>query len=113
MRRLSNPVGDDTKKDDLVVTVRLPNFMIGGDLLDIRTCIFKAPDGIFLPDPERREGTGEVINPKGKFHHKPEREENESAEHYLKRYEEYQTQLDIINQDVPGWVYADLGYREI
>lgn len=170
IRRLGNPVRNDTKKGDLVVKVHLPNFNTGKDVLDVRACIQKpkpntgravvmapqqsltpysvkqitgdgghltaieyyyrdtsghqsfshwyakariiTPEGLILPEPKRRQGTGEIIDPKGRIPEKPVQKKGESNEDFKRRQETYQAELNTIDKDIPGWVYADLSYRE-
>jgi len=50
-------------------------------------------DGPILPDPVRQEKTGEVIDPKNKIPAEPVQWN-------------YQKQLNAIDEEVPGWVYA-------
>jgi hypothetical protein len=166
------PVTPDFRRGDLVVTVHLPKFKLGEDVLDVRACIQKpephpggpaidmrpqepltpycikqithdsvnvtameyyyrdtsghqsfsrwhakariiTADGPILPEPERREGTGEVIDPKGKIPQRPEQEKGESDEAFKQREDKYQAKLNIIDESVPGWVYAELAYKEM
>ncbi len=157
---------------DLVVTVHLPNFKTGQDVLDVRACVQKpephpggpaiamgpqemltpycvkqicedgaqvtamqyfyrdtsyhqafscwhakariiTADGPILPEPKRREKTGKVIDPKGKILEEPQKKEDESDEEFKQREDAYQAKLNIVDESVPGWVYADLAYREM
>jgi hypothetical protein len=70
--------------------------------------IIKTPDGIILPDPPRRQETGKVIDPHGRIPEKPVRKNGESDADFKTRQTAYQTSLEVINEDIPGWVYAKL-----
>jgi hypothetical protein len=65
-------------------------------------------DGPVLPDPEREEKTGKVIDPQHKIPVEPARKDGESEQEFKARQELYQKQLDGIDEDVPGWIYAKL-----
>jgi hypothetical protein len=65
-------------------------------------------DGPVLPDPEREEKTGEVIDPQHKIPVEPARKNGESEQEFNARQKLYQKQLDDIDEDVPGWIYAKL-----
>jgi hypothetical protein len=63
-------------------------------------------DGPILPDPVRQEKTGEVIDPKNKIPAEPVRQAGESDSAFELRQWNYQKQLNAIDEEVPGWVYA-------
>ncbi len=66
---------------------------------------------VVLPDPKRRRGTGQVIDPEGKIAKPPERRREETEEEYQERLlsdPDYQKALNNIDKDTPGWVCEEL-----
>ncbi len=66
---------------------------------------------VVLPDPKRRRGTGQVIDPEGKMVNAPARRKEETEEEYQERLlndPDYQQALHTIDKNAPGWVFDEL-----
>lgn len=63
-------------------------------------------EGSILPDPARKEKTGEVLDPKNKIPVEPVRQGGESDSAFFLQQWNYETQVNDIDEEVPGWVYA-------
>jgi hypothetical protein len=63
-------------------------------------------EGPILPDPDRQEKTGETLDPKNKIPVEPVRKKGESDPAFELRQWNYQKQLNDVDEEVPGWVYA-------